>query len=170
MNPGLVGAGIRPAYETTSPVQSQYYWGRQPFMSTAADLDQYNQSPFMPAQPWGIQQGYFEQPSQYGQAPVYGQGMQPIAPEQFPTPDQITGANPLPQPIPVPQPVTPYDIGMPQPIVRGGPFIPYNQATAQTMLPQDMYQYQLAQNPNYVYNVAPTTAQYSVPASAPVQG
>jgi hypothetical protein len=122
----------------------------------------------MPAQPWGIQQGYFEQPSQYGQAPVYGQGMQPIAPEQFPTPDQITGANPLPQPIPVPQPVVPYQTlsAFAQP-VSAQMMAP---ATAQTMLPQDLYQYQLAQNPNYVYNVAPTTGQYSVPASAPVQG
>ena len=164
MNPGLVGAGIRPAYETTSPVQSQYYWGRQPYMATPADLDRYNQSPFMPQQPWGIQQGYFEQPAPYAQAPVYGQGMQPIPPEQFPTPGQIGGNEPLPQPIPVQQPVTPYEVQAFDPMTPRFAVQP----RTETMLPQDLYQYQLPLNPNYVYNIGPTASQYSVPASAPV--
>ena len=166
MNPGLVGAGIRPAYETTSPVQSQYYWGRQPYMATAADLDKYNQSPFMPAQPFGIQQGYFEQPSPYGQAPVYGQGMQPISPDQLPTPEQIGGSKPLPQPIPVQQPITPYELEV------FDAFTPRFavQPRTEIMLPQNLYQYQIPQNPQYVYNVAPSSNQYSVPASAPIQG
>jgi len=167
MNPGLVGAGIRPAYQTTSPVQSQYYWGRQPYMATPADLDQYNQSPFMPEQPWGIQQGFFEQPAPYGQAPVFGEGFQPIPPGQFPTPEQIGGSQPLPQPIPVPQPVTPYEMqAFAQPVTAQLS----SQPTAQTMLPQNMFQYQLPQNPNYVYSVVPTVGQYSVPTAAPVQG
>ena len=44
VNPGLVGAAIRPAYATTSPVQSQYYWGRQPYFAYTEDLDRYNHS------------------------------------------------------------------------------------------------------------------------------
>jgi hypothetical protein len=164
MNPGLVGAGIRPAYQTTSPVQSQYYWGRQPYMATPADLDQYNQSPFMPEQPWGIQQGFFEQPAPYGQAPVYGQGLQPIPPGQFPTPGQIGGNEPLPQPIPVQQPITPYEV---QPY--GQPMMAQLSSQPQTqMLPQNLFQYQLPGSPNYVYSVVPTTGQYSVPSAAPM--
>lgn len=165
MNPGLVGAGIRPAYQTTSPVQAQYYWGRQPYMATPADLDQYNQSPFMPAQPWGLQQGFFEQPAPTTQIPVYGQGLQPIPPGQFPTPGQIGGNEPLPQPIPVPQPVTPYEV---QPFAAPMTAQFSSQPTATSMLPQGLYQYQIPTNPNYVYSVVPTTGQYSVPASAPV--
>ena len=163
LNPGLIGAGIRPAYQTTSPVQAQYYYGRQPFMATPADLDRYNQSPFMPAQPFGIQQGYFEQPAPYGQLPVYGQGMQPIPPEQFPTPGQIGGNEPLPQPIPVQQPVTPYEM---QPLDPMTPRFAVQPRT-DAIVPQNLFQYQLSQNP-YVYSVVPTASQYSVPASAPM--
>jgi hypothetical protein len=134
-------------------------------MATAADLDQYNQSPFMPAQPWGIQQGFFEQPAPYGQIPQYGEGMQPIPPEQFPTPGQIGGSDPLRQPIPVPQPITPYEM---QAFAQPVPAQMMAQPTARNMLPQDLFQYQLTQNPNYVYNVAPTAGQYSVPASSPM--
>ena len=153
MNPGLVGAGIRPAYQTTSPVQSQYYWGRQPFFAQAEDLQNYNTSPYMPAQPWGIQQGYFEMPPAYAQTPVFGANMQPIAPADMPTAAQIGGSQPLNQPIPVQAAVAPYEVS---------PYVLPN------MLPYNMYQ--LPTQPNYVYNIAPQAAQYSVPAAAPVTG
>jgi hypothetical protein len=68
LNPGMIGAGVRPAYATTSPVQSQFYWGRQPQFDQVSDLDRYNQVPGMPAQPWGLQQSFFEQPA--GAAPL----------------------------------------------------------------------------------------------------
>ena len=75
LNPGLVGAGIRPAYDTSSPVQSQYYWGRQPFFNTVDDLAKYNQVPQAQQQPWGIQQGNFEQPVDYAALNTYGPNM-----------------------------------------------------------------------------------------------
>jgi hypothetical protein len=74
VNPGLVGGAVRPAYQTTSPVQSQYYWGRQPYFAYTEDLANYNQVA-MPSQPWGQQQGYFEQPLALPQIPVYGENM-----------------------------------------------------------------------------------------------
>ena len=151
MNPGLVGAGIRPAYQTTSPVQSQYYWGRQPFFATADDLSRYGTSPFQPTQPFGLQQAYFEQPASYQSSPVYGANLQPISPQQMPTAGQIGGSEPLTQPIPVQVPVTPYEV------------TPYANPA---MVPYNMYQ--IPVQPSYVYNVAPSAAQYSVPTAAPM--
>jgi hypothetical protein len=161
MNPGLVGAGIRPAYDTTSPVQAQYYYGRQPFFATADDLSRYGTSPFQPAQPFGIQQGYFEQPMGTPPTPVYGANLQPIAPQQLPTAGQIGGNEPLNQPIGAQQPVTPYEIN---PYLMPASFA----AAQQNMLPYDMYQYQMPAQPGYVYNVAPQLNQYTVPGAAPV--
>ena len=54
LNPGFVTA--RPYYNTTSPVQSQYYWGNHPYAYDQADLANYNQVPYAPAVPWGVQQ------------------------------------------------------------------------------------------------------------------
>jgi len=56
LNPGFIQA--QPFYQTTSPVQAQYYWGNHPYMKTAADLPNYNNIPNAPAQPWGLQQTY----------------------------------------------------------------------------------------------------------------
>jgi len=159
MNPGLVGAGIRPAYQTTSPVQSQYYWGRQPFFATAEELGRYGTSPFQPAQPFGIQQGFFEQPMGTPPTPVYGANLQPIAPQQLPTAGQIGGNEPLNQPIGAQQPVTPYEVN---PYLMPASFAEFQQP----MLPYNMYQ--LPAQPNYVYNIAPQVGQYTVPAAAPV--
>ena len=58
-NPGLnPGFGVTPPafYQTTDPVQSQYYWGMHPYMQTQADLPNYNTVPEAPAVPFGIQQ------------------------------------------------------------------------------------------------------------------
>ena len=159
MNPGLVGAGIRPAYETTSPVQAQYYYGRQPFFATPDELDRYGTSPFQPAQPFGIQQGYFEQPQGQPPVPVYGANLQPIQPGQLPTPGQIGGNEPLNQPIGAQQPVTPYEVN---PYLMPASFAEFSQP----MLPYNTYQ--LPAQPNYVYNIAPQAGQYSVPGAAPV--
>ena len=54
LNPGFVTA--RPFYNTTSPVQSQYYWGNHPYAYDQADLANYNTIPYAPAVPWGLQQ------------------------------------------------------------------------------------------------------------------
>jgi len=58
VNPGLNPGQIRatPYYQTTDPVQSQYYWGQRPYMASAADLANYNVIPDAPAQPFGIRQ------------------------------------------------------------------------------------------------------------------
>jgi SOS response regulatory protein OraA/RecX len=147
LNPGLMGAAIQPAYATTSPVQSQYYWGRQPFMAYESDLARYNQVP-MPNQPWGIQQGYFEQPSQFQQMPTYGQNLQPLSPQQTQAMPAAAYGEPLAQPLPVFQPVMPYMNT--QSIMPVAPtYIDPNQ--------QD-----------YVYNIAPQRSQYSIPSAAPV--
>ena len=139
MNPGLVGAGIRPAYQTTSPVQAQYYWGRQPYFATPQDMANYNQTA-MPQQPWGIQQGYFEQPLPLPQIPVYGENMfvQP-QPQQFAAP-----ATYAPSLQPMPQ-------QMMAPMMMTAPISP-----------------QMIPNSPYVYNIAPTASQYSVPGASPV--
>ena len=58
VNPGLNPGKIRatPYYQTTDPVQSQYYWGQRPYMASEADLPNYNVIPDAPAIPFGIQQ------------------------------------------------------------------------------------------------------------------
>jgi hypothetical protein len=137
VNPGLVGAGIRPAYEATSPVQAQYYWGRQPYFAYTQDLENYNLTPAAPVQPWGLQQGFFEQqPPAYTQIPVYGENMfVQASPQQA----QFSAFTPQSQMMLQPQA---------QPMLA--PIAPVMPA-----------------QPNYVYSVVPTTAQYSVPTSAP---
>jgi hypothetical protein len=54
LNPGMIGQ-VQPFYKTTSPVQSQFYWGQHPYMATEADLANYNNIPQAPAVPFGIQ-------------------------------------------------------------------------------------------------------------------
>ena len=58
VNPGLNPGQIRamPYYQTTDPVQSQYYWGQRPYIASEADLVNYNVIPDAPAQPFGIRQ------------------------------------------------------------------------------------------------------------------
>jgi hypothetical protein len=57
VNPGYLTFGGKPPefYQTTSPVQSKYYWGKHPYMQTPEDLANYNNIPNAPAQPWGRQ-------------------------------------------------------------------------------------------------------------------
>ena len=79
MIPEYVGrAASVPYYNATSPVQSQYYWGVHPYVPLGGDLTQYNTIPEAPVRPWGIQQGYFEQPTQPVAPVVYGPNMTPI--------------------------------------------------------------------------------------------
>jgi hypothetical protein len=54
LNPGLITA--QPFYNTTSPVQAQYYWGAHPYVQTEADLANLNNVPTAPVVPWGLQQ------------------------------------------------------------------------------------------------------------------
>jgi hypothetical protein len=147
MNPGLMGAGIQPAYQTTSPVQAQYYWGRQPYMAYNEDLVNYNQVP-MPQQPWGIQQGYFEQPLALPQVPVYGENMFVLPTNNFAQMNQAAqGYGSLGQPMPLARPVIPPTMA---PAVQ-----PQNMLMAQPMSQQMPQQ--------FVYNIAPTPGQYIMP-------
>ena len=60
-NPGLNPGFIQPSpyYNTTSPVQSQYYYGQRPYQpGPVFDQALYNQVPNAPAVPFGLQQMY----------------------------------------------------------------------------------------------------------------
>jgi hypothetical protein len=130
VNPGLVGAAVRPAYETTSPVQSQYYWGRQPYFAYTSDLANYNQVA-MPTTPFGIQQGYFEQPLALPEIPVYGENMF-VVPQAQPQQFQAFAA---------PQAQTAQAF-YPQQLFPIAPQMPVG-------------------SPNYIYDIRPTAGQYS---------
>ena len=80
MIPAYVGRAAQvPFYQTTSPVQSQFYWGNRPYVSLNGDMTQYNQVPEAPVVPFGIRQAFFEQPITGPVAPViYGPNMTPI--------------------------------------------------------------------------------------------
>ena len=54
LNPGYIQA--TPAYQTTNPVQSKFYWGQHPYAIGPADIGAYNYTPQAPATPWGAQQ------------------------------------------------------------------------------------------------------------------
>ena len=56
LNPGYLGyPASAPDYQTTSPTQSQYYWGVHAPVNTAADLAHYNELPAgAPTTPWGM--------------------------------------------------------------------------------------------------------------------
>jgi hypothetical protein len=57
-NPGYF-VGARPFYNTTSPVQSEFYWGQHPYQTGAGfNQGQYNTVPNAPAVPFGLQQMY----------------------------------------------------------------------------------------------------------------
>lgn len=155
MNPGFMLAGVQPAYQTTSPVQSQYYWGSQPFMQTTADLANYNQVP-MPAQPFGLQQGFFETPQPYGAGvPVYDQNMFPVAPATRMAPQ--AGVYNLPEPAMMQNTQQPYS-GLP-PLQN----TQYPQPTAQpgTFSAVPMSAYQLPTQPGYIYDISPRADQYA---------
>ena len=54
LNPGWIAP--TPYYQTTSPVQSKYYWGQHPYQpGSTFDAALYNQVQ-APAVPWGVQQ------------------------------------------------------------------------------------------------------------------
>ena len=60
-NPGLNPGWIQPTpfYNTTSPVQSQYYWGQHPYQpGPTFNQALYNTVPAAPATPFGLQQMY----------------------------------------------------------------------------------------------------------------
>jgi hypothetical protein len=60
-NPGLNPGWIQPTpfYNTTSPVQSQYYWGQRPYQpGPTFNQALYNTVPAAPATPFGLQQMY----------------------------------------------------------------------------------------------------------------
>jgi len=56
LNPGWIAP--TPFYNTTSPVQSQFYWGAHPFQAGPTfNAQLYNQA-FAPQTPWGVQQAF----------------------------------------------------------------------------------------------------------------
>jgi hypothetical protein len=55
LNPGLMAP--TPYYQTSSPVQSQYFWGSHNYQpGPQFNAQQYNSAPGAPATPWGLQQ------------------------------------------------------------------------------------------------------------------
>jgi hypothetical protein len=55
LNPGWMAP--TPFYNTTSPVQSQYYWGSHGYQTGPTfNSQQYNTAPGAPQTPWGLQQ------------------------------------------------------------------------------------------------------------------
>lgn len=82
LNPGwMMDAANKPFYDTTSDVQSQFYWGKHPYAATEADLANYNNIPEAPSQPWGLKQGFWEQPNTSVPQQVWGENMTPIVPQ-----------------------------------------------------------------------------------------
>jgi hypothetical protein len=55
VNPGYF-TNPTPFYQTTSPVQSKYYWGAHPYIQSKDQFGQVNQVPNAPTTPWGLQQ------------------------------------------------------------------------------------------------------------------
>lgn len=53
VNPGMITSS--PAYKTTSPTQSQYYWGSQPYIATPADMGKLNNPALVGTYGWGTQ-------------------------------------------------------------------------------------------------------------------
>jgi hypothetical protein len=129
-------------------VQSQYYWGRQPYFAYTDDLAKYNQVA-MPTTPFGIQQGYFKQPLALPEIPVYGENMF-VVPQAQPQQFQAFTA----------------PAGPPYPGVQDQLVAPQAQ-TAQAFYPQQLFPIapqMTAGSPNYIYDIRPTAGQYSVPA------
>ena len=60
LNPGFIQA--QPQYQTTSPVQSQYYWGQHPYQSGGEDRMTFDPALYKqvpaPVSPWGLQELY----------------------------------------------------------------------------------------------------------------
>lgn len=82
LNPGYMEEGVRPMYETTSPVQGQYYWGNQPLFQTLEGLKTgYNAIQNAPQQPWGAQRGWWEQPMVNPATYNYDMSFQPAQPQ-----------------------------------------------------------------------------------------
>jgi hypothetical protein len=66
LNPGLMVPAPQD-YQTTSPVQSKFYYGPRPYQAgTTFDPALYASVP-KPAQPYGLQQAFFETPQSYDQ-------------------------------------------------------------------------------------------------------
>jgi hypothetical protein len=66
LNPGLIGT-VPQDYQTTSPVQSKFYYGPRPYQAgTTFDPALYAAVP-KPVQPYGLQQAFFETPQSYDQ-------------------------------------------------------------------------------------------------------
>ena len=54
VNPGMLP--ITPMYKTTNDVQGQFYWGKQPYAATYADIAKHNVIPEAPKHAWGLQE------------------------------------------------------------------------------------------------------------------
>jgi hypothetical protein len=86
VNPGQFMAGVPAQYQTTSPVQSRFFYGQRPLQIGETFSPEQYRAVNAPAQPWGLQQLYtpinpLEYASQQtGIPPVYPVGLAPVAP------------------------------------------------------------------------------------------
>jgi hypothetical protein len=115
-NPGwLAGDFVKPAYETTNPYQSKFYWGKHPYVDTATNRDVYNQTqPYAGTQGFGLQAG----PAQYDTNQLLNQinqtALDPnfVGYSQYPLPGYVAPGPVVPQAytgptMPVPPVITP---------------------------------------------------------------
>ena len=85
LNPGWI-TNVPAQYQTTSPVQSKYYWGQKPYQpGPTFNRQLYTQVP-APAQPWGLQQMYIPMDIQRYVMEQALRNQQAIAPAPAPGP------------------------------------------------------------------------------------
>jgi hypothetical protein len=156
LNPGYLTFGGQPPayYQTNNPVQSQYYWGRHPYMAGPEDLANYNNIPGAPAVPFGRQQprGAWDYQQfinetigtpQYQQAAMGASTQYPggIAPATSYTGAAMTPVAPAPQqqqftvPVPTAQPMSAPPQQYNMPAVPGPNSTQVNMAFMPTMVP-----------------------------------
>lgn len=112
VNPGFIAP--TPFYDTTSPAQSQFYWGAHPFQGGATFNPRLYNMAEAPETPWGIQniaqpltpdqvrQAYLGQPIVQPQLPVATRAEQPLS-SYFA--DHWTQTGNLPKQLVMPQPI-----------------------------------------------------------------
>ena len=103
LNPGWMNQGVRPMYQTTNDVQSQYYWGGHPYMPDYASLRNYNVGTAAPARPFGIReiQQQYDLDTLLGGITQYGQPAETPLAAAAPNPMASTAMAPV-APAPAP--------------------------------------------------------------------
>jgi hypothetical protein len=141
LNPGWMNQGVRPMYQTTNDVQSQYYWGGHPYMPDYASLRNYNVGTAAPARPFGIReiQQQYDLDTLLGGIRQYGQPAEtPVAPvaAAAPNPMASTAMAPVaPSPAPAAS-ATPTLLSSQYGYVPGQPVAPTNPVINQLPVPE----------------------------------